>query len=101
MAAPFAVSGVLPPAQIEAFGETDVFVPSIVIVNVIGVPLHAPMTGVTVIVAVPTAGLNDGIGPDPLAARPMEGFEFVQLYVVPAAPPEKLIPVVGEPVQKL
>jgi hypothetical protein len=79
LAAPLADSGALPPAQIDVLAETVVFVPLIVIVNVIGVPVHEPMTGVTVIVAVPVDGVKEGTGPVPLAARPIAGLEFVQL----------------------
>ncbi len=52
-------------------------------VKVIGVPVHPLALGVTVIVA--TTGVvpvlvatNDGISPEPLAARPIEGSLFVQ-----------------------
>lgn len=63
-----------------------------VIVNVMGKPVH-PFgdVGVTVIVAVIAlvrllAVTNDGIFPVPLAANPIEGLLFTQLYVVPATP---------------
>ena len=53
-------------------------------------------TGVIVIVAVTGAvvlfvAVNDGISPEPLAARPIEELLFVQLYVVPATGPDKLV----------
>lgn len=63
-----------------------------VMVNDPGVPEQLLAEGVTVMVAetatlpVLTA-LNEGIGPLPLAARPMDGSLFVQLYVdVPIFP---------------
>jgi hypothetical protein len=37
--------------------------------------------------------VNEDIFPDPLAARPMEVFELVQLYIVPATLPEKFMAV--------
>ena len=58
-------------------------------VNVIGAPVQPDMTeGVTVIVAV-VALVNvldvtkDGMSPVPLAANPIDGLLFTQLYVVP------------------
>ena len=67
-------------------------------VKLIGVPVHAPVDGVTVIVAVTAAAeafkaVNGAILPVPLAARPMEVVLFVQLNVV--AVPVKLIAVVA------
>ena len=56
------------------------------IIKVIGVPVHAgfPKEGVTVIVPeigalVPFVVVNAGILPDPLAAKPIAVFEFVQV----------------------
>jgi hypothetical protein len=63
-----------------------------VMVKVIGKPLH-PLgdVGVTVMVAVIAlvrlfAVTNGGIFPVPLAAKPIEGLLFTQLYDVPATP---------------
>ena len=55
-----------------------------VIVNVTGVPVHVPTTGVTVIVevmgAVPAfTAVNEPILPEPEAPRPIAGLLFVQL----------------------
>ncbi len=52
--------------------------------KVVGVPLHRFATGVIVIVdvtgfAVVLLALNDEIFPVPLAPKPIELFEFVQL----------------------
>ena len=68
-----------------------------VIVNDCGVPVQPFAVGVTVIVAVMGDELellaaNAAISPEPLAAKPMPGVLFVQLYVVPAtAEPVKVI----------
>jgi hypothetical protein len=56
---------------------------------VIGGPTHAPKVGVTVIVdvmgaAVTFVAVNAGVPPAPLAPKPIEVFEFVQLKVAPA-----------------
>jgi hypothetical protein len=67
-------------------GATDK--PFTVIVKVFGVPVQpAPLLGVTVIVAVTAFGVlftatKLGILPVPVAARPMLGVLFVQLYVI-------------------
>ena len=67
-----------------------------VIVNVIGVPVHVTpalvYVGVTVIVAVTGTlvrftAMNDAILPVPVAASPMLGVLFVQLYTVPGTKP--------------
>lgn len=70
------------------------------IVNDVGVPVHDPYTGVTVMVA--TAGTlplliaaNDVMLPVPLPARPMLVLLFVQLNAV--AVPVKLTAVVFDP----
>jgi hypothetical protein len=52
------------------------------------VPVHVPIVGVTVIVAVigdvvDFVAVKDGILPVPEAAKPMEASEFVQLNVAP------------------
>jgi hypothetical protein len=80
-----------------------------VIVAVTGVPEQVtPLfvyTGVTVIVAVTgapplfTAAKVGILVPVPLAAKPMEVLLFVQLKTVPTTVPEKLIVVVGAPLQ--
>ena len=57
-------------------------------VNVVGVPGQPLATGVTVMVAVTALApalmaVKAAILPVPLAAKPMLGVLFVQLYVVP------------------
>lgn len=69
-----------------------------VMVKLIGVPVHAPVDGVTVIVAVTAVALlfnalKEAIFPEPLDARPIEVVLFTQLKVV--AVPVKLIAVVA------
>jgi hypothetical protein len=73
-----------------------------VMVKVLGVPLHPFLTGITVIVATNGADVvlvveNAPIFPVPLAASPIAGVLFVQVYVVPVNPPEKLIAAVFVP----
>jgi hypothetical protein len=68
-------------------------------VNVWGVPAQPFAKGVIVIVAVTGAvpvfkAMNEFISPFPLAASPMEGLSFVQLYVVPVTAPLKTTDVV-------
>ena len=63
----------------------------IVYVYVVAVPLHPFALGVTVIVdvtelAVVLIVLNDEIFPDPEAAKPIDGLEFVQVNVDPETP---------------
>lgn len=83
-------------------GATEL--PFTVIVKVMAVPTHPDaLFGVTVMVAVTAVGLlftatKLGMLPVPEAARPMLGVLFVQLYVVPATVPVKLMAVVDEPV---
>lgn len=63
-------------------------------VKVRAAPTHAPTTGVTVIVAVCCVVTLAEVklkSPVPLAAKPISGFEFVQLYVVPAIFEEKTL----------
>ena len=72
------------------------------IVNITAAPLQPFAIGVTEMIArigdeVLFIPVNDGMFPVPLAARPIEGLSFVQLYVVPAIVPEKLIAVVFVP----
>ena len=60
--------------------------------------------GVTVMVPVMVLGvgfcaINDAILPVPLAAKPIAGLLFTQLYVAPATAPVKLTGVVGWPAQ--
>ena len=69
-----------------------------VMVKFIGVPVHAPVDGVTAMVAVTAAAeifkaVKEAILPVPLAARPIDGVLFIQLKVV--AVPVKLIAVVA------
>ena len=64
-------------------------------VYVVGVPLHPLALGVIVIVdviglAVVLIALNDEIFPDPEAAKPIDGLEFVQVNVVPETPNAEL-----------
>ena len=78
---------------------------AMVIVKVIGVPTQVPTVGVTVIVpdmgpAVAFVAVKDGISPVPLAARPMDGLEFVQLKVAPGVELVNVIGVVAELAQK-
>lgn len=77
-------------------------------VTVIGDPVHVtPLLvkeGVTVIVAVTGivpvfTAANDGMLPEPLAAKPMLVLLFVQLNTVPATAPVKAIACVGAPLQ--
>ena len=77
-----------------------------VIVKVIGVPVQVVPAlvyeGVTVIVATTGAllafvAVKDAILPDPAAARPMVGVLLVQLYIVPATAPLKLMAAVEAP----
>ena len=73
-----------------------------VIVNVLGVPLQPLATGVTVIVATTGAvpalvAMKLAILPVPLAARPIEGALFVQLYTVPATAPLNVTAAVAVP----
>jgi hypothetical protein len=68
-----------------------------VMVKLTGVPVQTPATGVTVIVAITATvvvftAVNAAILPLPLAAIPIEGVLFTQLYTV--AVPVKLIAVV-------
>jgi hypothetical protein len=75
-------------------------------VNVIGVPGHPFAVGVTVIVAVTGAvpvlvAVNAAILPVPLAARPMLVLLFVQLNVVPATAPVKVMAVVVAPLHNV
>ena len=75
-----------------------------VMVNVIVAPVHPLADGVTVIVAttgvVPAfVAVNEGIFPDPVAARPMDASLLVQVKVVPVTGLVKLIAVVAAPLQ--
>ena len=67
-----------------------------VTVNVAGVPVHPFADGVTVMVAVigevvALLAANEGILPDPPAARPMAVLLFVQVNVVPLTGPDKFV----------
>ncbi len=71
-----------------------------VIVNVLGVPVHDPYTGVTVMVATEGAlpllmAANEVMFPVPLAARPMLVLSLVQVKAV--AVPVKVTAVVFDP----
>ena len=75
-------------------------------VKLTGIPEQLPgIEGVTVIVAVrgpevEFSGMNEAMSPVPLAASPMEGFEFTQLKTVPGTGPEKEITGVAVLLQK-
>jgi hypothetical protein len=93
---PAQLVGLTPDTAIIGFGFT-------VMVNVCGVPVQGPSTGVTVIVAVTAApppfnAVNDPMLPLPLAASPIDVLLFVQLNVVPAVP-VKFTEVVEPPAQ--
>jgi hypothetical protein len=67
-----------------------------VIVNVVGVPVHPFAVGVMVIVAligdiVALVVVNEGILPAPVDARPMAVLLFVQVNVDPLTGPDKLV----------
>ena len=73
-------------------------------VKVFGVPVHPFAVGVTVIVAVigdvvALVAVNEGMLPDPLAARPMAELLFVQAKVVPLTSPDKLVTGATTPAQ--
>jgi hypothetical protein len=58
--------------------------------------VHPFAVGVTVIVdeigeVVPLTAVNEGILPEPLAARPIAVLLFVQVNVVPLTGPDKLV----------
>ena len=66
------------------------------IVNVDSVPVQPFAVGVTLIVAVigeavALVAVNEGILPEPLAARPIDVLLFVQVNVVPLTGPDKLV----------
>ena len=76
-----------------------------VIVNVLGVPLQMPATGVTLMVATAftlplLTAVKAGISPLPLAASPMEGLLFVQLKEVPSTAPANAMALVCVPPHK-
>ncbi len=77
------------PLQTTVSDGTITFGPGLIlIVNETGIPKHPFAAGVTVISAVTgrlvlLVAINEGILPVPLAARPIEGSEFVQVNVVP------------------
>jgi len=67
-----------------------------VIVNVDAAPVHPFAVGVTEIVdvigeVVAFVAMNDGIFPEPLAARPIAVLLFVQANVVPLTGPDKFV----------
>jgi hypothetical protein len=71
---------------------------------VAGVPGQPLAAGVMVMVAVigaevAFAAVNDGMFPDPLAARPMAVLLFVQVKVVPLTGPDKVVEVTLAPLQ--
>ena len=73
-------------------------------VNVDGVPVHPFAVGVTVIVdvtgeVVALVAVNEGIFPEPLAARPIAVLLFVHVNVVPLTGPVKFVIDVVAPAQ--
>ena len=67
-----------------------------VTMNVAGVPVHPFADGVTVSVAVigevvALLAANEGISPEPLAARPMSVLLFIHVRVVPLTAPDKFV----------
>jgi hypothetical protein len=75
-----------------------------VMVNVVGVPVHPFAVGVTVIVAVigevaAFVAVNEGILPEPFAARPIAVLLFVQVNVVPVTGPDKFVTGATTPAQ--
>jgi hypothetical protein len=71
---------------------------------VAGVPVQPLAEGVMVMVAVigpelALVAVNDGMFPDPLAARPMAVLLFVQVNVVPLTGPDKVVAVTLAPLQ--
>lgn len=97
--------GVLEHTVCDEGAATALGVGLTVIVNVLGVPVQEPDTGVTVMVAVTGAvpaftAVKAGILPVPDAARPMDGVLLVQLYTVDGAvDPAKVIAAVDVPLQ--
>jgi hypothetical protein len=77
-----------------------------VIVKIPVIPLQLLAAGVIVIVAVTGAvplliAVNEGMSPEPLAAKPIDELLFVQLKTVPATEPENRTSVVGSPLHKV
>jgi hypothetical protein len=77
-----------------------------VIVKLDVVPVQPLAVGVIVIVAlmddvVALVAVNDGMSPDPLAARPMAALLFVHVNVVPETGPTKVVTGTVAPLQKL
>ena len=85
-------------------GSTTVGVGFTVIVNVFGIPVHPLAVGVTLMVATTATEpvfttSNETMVPLPFAARPMEGWLFVQVKVVPGIAPLKTIVPIEAPLQ--
>ena len=96
--APLAVIELQGPPQVELGVTITTGDGLTVMVKLIGVPVHAPVDGVTVMVAVTAVApafkaVKEAILPVPLAARPIDVVLFVQLKVV--AVPVKLMAVVA------
>ena len=100
-------AAVLAPAQSVWFATgATTGVGFTVMVNVVGVPAQPLAVGVTVIVAVTGelvvfVAVKAAILPVPLAARPIDVLLFVQLNVVPATAPVKVIAVVVAPLHNV
>jgi hypothetical protein len=76
--------------------EFTVAVGLIVMVNVVGVPVHPFAVGVIVIVAVigevvAFVVVNEGTLPAPVAARPIAVLLLVHVNVVPLTGPDKIV----------
>ena len=76
------------------------------IVNVSATPEQLLAVGVTMIVAVAAVvpefvAVNAPMFPVPVADRPIDVFEFVQLYVVPLTAPEKVTDAVVAPLHNV
>jgi hypothetical protein len=73
-------------------------------VNVVGVPVHPFVAGVTVIVAVigeldGFVVVKAGMSPEPLAPRPIAVLPFVHVNVVPLTGPDKFVTGATTPAQ--
>jgi hypothetical protein len=84
--------------------EFTVAVGLIVMVNVVGVPVHPFAVGVIVIVAVigevvTFVAVNEGMLPEPPAASPIAVLLFVQVNVVPLTGPDKFVTGAPDPAQ--
>ncbi len=100
----FTAAVVAPLQSVWSAGSATVGVGLTVMVKVCDVPVQPIAEGETVMVAtiveVPRlVAVKAGMLPEPLAARPMLGWLFVQLKFVPGTVPEKLTAAVVAPLQ--